>query len=240
MAAVAFHVSQREIMAAVINFDDAADGTIIDTRYPGITFSNPIGGNIFARASSGAPSSPNVASVFGTGVPVFDARFGAVDGILAAPAAIVSVDVRPVAPPEFADTLSRRPFLQAFDAANNLLATVYYAGALPTTGGGVGPVEALSFTSTGNNIARLRVSSQNPGNPPTFPPTYVLVDNVRFDRIFSLAASATSGGSIRYSPEQNQFIEGALVTLSARPQAGWNFSHWSGDASGTDNPRKSR
>lgn len=35
--------------AAVINFDDVADGTVINTHYAGVTFTNPIGGNIYAR-----------------------------------------------------------------------------------------------------------------------------------------------------------------------------------------------
>lgn len=145
---VAFIVLPRTATAALIHFDDAADGAIINTRYPGITFTNPVGGNIFARNGSGfAPSSPNVVSVFGSSFPQFDARNGAVDGYLATPVASVSVDARPVAPFEFLTPLTRRPFLQAFDAANNLLGTVYYAGPLPTTVAGVGPTETLTFTS---------------------------------------------------------------------------------------------
>jgi len=224
--------------AAVINFDDAPDGTMINTRYPGITFTNPVGGNIFARGSSGAPSAPNVASVFGTGagLPFYDARSGAVDAILATPVGSVSIDARPVAPLEFLTALTRRPFFEVYNTSGTLIGQVYYQGALPTTSGGVGPTETLSFTSTANDIGRVRFSSQGPGNTGAIPPTYGLFDNLRLDRLFLLAASATSGGSVRYSPEQNQFIEGALVTLNAVPQAGWLFSHWSGDISSTDNP----
>src|SRR5882672_1201637 len=173
VALISFGASPPEASAGQIDFDDAADGTVIHTRYPGVIFSNPIGGDIFARNGSGfAPSSPNVASVFGApGLPQFDARNGAVDGTFATPVGRVSIDARPVAPFEFLTALTKRPFLQAFDAAGTLLTTVYYAGALPTTVAGVGPTETLAFTSTGNNIARVRFSSQNPGNPPTIPPT---------------------------------------------------------------------
>src|SRR5882672_6012145 len=238
VALISFGSCPSEAAAGQINFDDAADGTIVNTRYPGVTFSNPLSAtsNIFARSGSGfAPSSPNVVSVFGTPVlPTFDARNGAVDATFASPVASVSIDARPVAPIEFLTPLTRRPFLQAFDAAGNLFTTVYYAGALPTTVSGVGPTETLAFTSTGNNIARVRFSSQNPGNPPTIPPTYGLFDNLRFDRIFMLSANVVSGGSV--SPSPASYVDGTLVTLTAIAQPGWRFSNWSGDASGTDNP----
>lgn len=225
--------------AAQINFDDAADGTMINTRYPGVTFSNPVGGNIFARSGAGfAPSSPNVVSVFVSGFPYFDARFGAVDATFDTPVGSVSIDARPVAPFEFLGALIKRPFLQAFDASGNLLTTVYYLGALPTGSSEVGPAETLSYVSTANNIKRVRFTTQNPTQAPVAPATYGLFDNLNFGRIFSLAANVSGGGggSIRMSPEQNQFIEGALVTLSAVPQPGFVFANWSGDASGSDNP----
>ena len=220
-----------------INFDDATNGAVINTRYAGVTFTNPIGGNIFARHGSGfAPSPPNVVSVFGTGVPAFDARFGAVDGRFATPVGTVSIDARPQAPVEFLTALTRRPFLQAFDAGGALLGTVYYAGALPTGGGAIGPTETLTFTSTANNIAVVRFSSQNPGSPPTVPPTYGLFDNLCFSSLYTLSANATGGGSVSASPSQASYAAGTVVTLTATPLPNWIFSGWSGDASGTANP----
>ena len=44
--------------AVLINFDAPADGTIIDSFYPSATFTNPIGGNIYARASAFNTSVP--------------------------------------------------------------------------------------------------------------------------------------------------------------------------------------
>jgi hypothetical protein len=160
-------------------FDDVADGTMINTRYSGVIFTNLIGGSIYARLSLSAPSPSNVVSVFGSGVPAFDARYGAVDAHLATPVKVVKIDARPVAPLEFLGTLSRRPFLQAFDSYNNLLGTVYYAGALPTGSGEIGPTETLTFVSTANNIAVARWSTQNPLTPPGYTPTYGLFDNFR-------------------------------------------------------------
>ena len=163
-----------------MKFDDVADGAMINTRYPGVVFANPIGGNIYARRSLSASSPSNVVSVFGTGVPAFDARYGAVDAHLSTPVRVVKIDARPVAPLEFLGQLSRRPFLQAFDSANNLLGTVYYAGALPTGSGEIGPPETLTFASSANNIAVARWSVQNPLTPPGYTPTYGLFDNFRF------------------------------------------------------------
>src|SRR4051812_13074226 len=95
---MAFGLCLSRASAGVINFDDAADGAAINTRYAGVTFTNPISGNIFARNGAGfAPSPANVVSVFGTGFPIFDARFGAVDARLATPVGSVSIDARPVA-----------------------------------------------------------------------------------------------------------------------------------------------
>ena len=232
----------RESSAAVINFDDTTgDGIIVNTRYPGVTFSNPFHAtsNIFARASSGfAPSSPNVVSVFGSpAAPTFDARNGAVDATFTTPMGSVSIDARPVAPIEFLGALTRRPFFEAYSTSGALLAQVYYSGPLPTTSSGVGPTETLSFTSTGNNIARVRFSSQSPGNPPTIPATFGLFDNLRFDRIFSLAASVVGGGGgVSSSTNAATIAEGTVVTLTATPMPGFVFANWSGDASGSVNP----
>ena len=183
-----------------------------------MTFSNPIGGSIYARDGSGfAPSAANVASVFATGFPYFDARFGAVDGTFASPVSTVSIDARPVAPIEFLTPLAKRPFLQAFDSAGALLGTVLYLGALPTTVAGVGPTETLTFTSTTNNIARVRFSTQNPNTAPTAVPTYGLFDNLRFDSAYSLTANVVGGGSVSASPSQASYSSGSVVTLNDTP-----------------------
>lgn len=224
----------------LIHFDDAADGAVINTRYPGVTFTNPIGGNIYARTGfGGAPSSPNVVSVFATNFPFFDSRYGGVQARFATPVRVVSIDVRPVGPVDsFLDLLTKRPFLQTFDSANQFLGIVYYAGALPT---GccyeVGPTETLTFTSTANNIAYVQFSSQNPTNPP-LPrlPTFGIFDNLRFDILYTLSANVVGGGTVSASPSQATYSSGTVVTLTATPSPNWTFSGWSGDASGTANP----
>ena len=52
----------------LINFDDVADGTIINTHYPGVTLSSRTSGNVFARAAETfAVSSLNVVSTSASG-----------------------------------------------------------------------------------------------------------------------------------------------------------------------------
>ena len=43
-------------------------------------------------------------------------------------------------------------------------------------------------------------------------------------------------GSISPAAGAYTCAEGTMVTVTAAPSAGWQFSHWSGDASGSANP----
>jgi hypothetical protein len=152
----------------VVNFDDVADGTVVDSVYAarGVTFSNPLGGSVFARNGSGfAPSAPNVVSIFSTGFPDYSAFYGAVDATFSTPKTTVSIDARPVATFEPLGTPRDRPFLEAY-SGSTFLGRVLYAGALPTNGRDVGPTETLTFTSPTANITRVRFSvQQNQGGP---------------------------------------------------------------------------
>src|SRR5438105_2889210 len=218
-----------------INFDAPANGTVIDMYYSGVTFTNPIGGDIYARDGGGfAPSSPNVVSVFSTtasAYPFFDAQNGAVDAKFAVALHGVSVDVRPVSPLEYLGSLTSRPYLQAFDAAGNLLGTVYYAGPLPTNCCfSVGAIEKLRFVSPTANIARARLSSQQP-NPYH---TYALFDNLRSeDGYYSLTVNVVGNGTVAVNPTPGPYSYNTTVTATATPAYGWTFSGWSGAASGT-------
>jgi CSLREA domain-containing protein len=236
LAALALLSPSALATETLINFDDVAGETVINTHYAGVTFTNPIGGNIFARNGGGfAPSSPNVYCITnGGGYPYFDALYGAVDAHFATAVRAVKVDTRPVAPLEFLTPLTKRPYLQAFDSANNLLATVYYAGALPTNAGEVGPIETLTYTSTSANIAYARVSSQNPGSSP---PTYAMFDNLRYgDGLYPLTLIVVGSGTVAANPTPGPYLSGTVVTITPTPTAGWSFSGWSGDASGSANP----
>jgi len=48
--------------------------------------------------------------------------------------------------------------------------------------------------------------------------------------------SPAAGGTVTKSPDQSSYTEGSTVTLTATAAAGYVFSSWSGDATGTTNP----
>lgn len=52
---------------------------------------------------------------------------------------------------------------------------------------------------------------------------------------YSLTANATNG-SVTKSPDLADYADGAIVELAATPDFGYEFTGWSGDATGTDNP----
>jgi len=53
---------------------------------------------------------------------------------------------------------------------------------------------------------------------------------------YTLTTSTDGSGSVTRDPDQNTYTYGQTVTLTAVPEVGWSFDHWSGDATGTANP----
>ena len=53
---------------------------------------------------------------------------------------------------------------------------------------------------------------------------------------YSLTVATTGSGTVSKSPNQAAYASGSSVTVTATPAAGFQFSGWSGDASGTTNP----
>lgn len=53
---------------------------------------------------------------------------------------------------------------------------------------------------------------------------------------YTLDATATAGGTVQVSPSGSVFEAGQTVQITARPDAGFAFSGWSGDVSGSANP----
>ncbi len=53
---------------------------------------------------------------------------------------------------------------------------------------------------------------------------------------YTLDVNVTGGGAVNVEPQQASYFYGDVVTLTAVPQDGWNFTAWSGDLSGLDNP----
>ncbi|UCH96662.1 MAG: PKD domain-containing protein, partial [Candidatus Aminicenantes bacterium] len=53
---------------------------------------------------------------------------------------------------------------------------------------------------------------------------------------YTLTTNTVGQGSITLDPPGGTYNEGTVVTLTAVPDAGWQFDGWSGDLSGSDNP----
>jgi uncharacterized repeat protein (TIGR02543 family) len=52
----------------------------------------------------------------------------------------------------------------------------------------------------------------------------------------TLTVNADGSGSADKAPNQDSYSYGDIVNLTATPDLGWGFDHWSGDLSGSDNP----
>jgi hypothetical protein len=50
----------------------------------------------------------------------------------------------------------------------------------------------------------------------------------------TVTVSPAGSGTVTQDPDLAQYPAGTVVTLTADPNAGWEFSHWSGAASGTE------
>ncbi|TVR27690.1 MAG: hypothetical protein EA390_13540, partial [Balneolaceae bacterium] len=53
---------------------------------------------------------------------------------------------------------------------------------------------------------------------------------------YSLSLKTEGQGSVKKSPDQQSYTDGARVTLNATPADGWSFKQWKGDLSGSTNP----
>ncbi|SHL05998.1 malectin domain-containing carbohydrate-binding protein [Rhodothermus profundi] len=53
---------------------------------------------------------------------------------------------------------------------------------------------------------------------------------------YTLTITTVGNGTVTKNPDQTAYESGTVVQLTAVPAAGWVFSNWSGDLSGSDNP----
>ncbi len=54
---------------------------------------------------------------------------------------------------------------------------------------------------------------------------------------FALTTNTEGKGSVVSEPDAEEYARGDEVTLTAVPDEGWEFSHWSGDLTGSENPK---
>lgn len=53
---------------------------------------------------------------------------------------------------------------------------------------------------------------------------------------YTLTTAVTGSGSITLDPSGGSYLSGTTVTVTAVPAAGWHFSNWTGDLTGSTNP----
>jgi hypothetical protein len=53
---------------------------------------------------------------------------------------------------------------------------------------------------------------------------------------YTLTTNLTGNGGVERVPDQDSYLTGSTVTLTAVPDAGWLFDSWGGDLTGNDNP----
>ncbi len=130
--------------------------------------------------------------------------------------------------------------------------TVNYALNIATTGSGAvsrNPDQStynsgttVTLTATGttgwsfNNWSGDLTGSTNPmsitmnGNRTV---TAIFGEN---DNLYGLNVSVVGQGSVTKNPDQESYTPGTSIQITATPAAGWTFSGWSGDATGSTNP----
>lgn len=209
--AVASAFAATPAQAVTIGFDDVADGTDIASTYAGlgVTFNNPIGDGIFARSSTVNASPSNVVSVFDSGVPAFDARWGAVEAVFSSLQRFVSIDAAILRLPEGLGTPQNAPKLEVYDNANNLIGVVNwnFSQIAQPGAGGITGFQTLDFSAGSDVIAKVRFLSGQPGGSPS---NFGIFDNLVF-----------TGGNTVPEPGTLGLLSAALlagITLRRRQQ----------------------
>lgn len=143
--------------ANTINFDNVADGTVIDASYSGVTFScfssvnacnGANSGSVYARSSLAATSASNIVSTVQTGVAgTQDSTTGAIEVHFDTAQSVVSIDDILFQAPEGLGTAGYG-YLRAFDSSLNFLgeADSAYGG----NSANLGVSKTLSLTFAGN------------------------------------------------------------------------------------------
>ena len=118
-------------------------------------------------------------SVFGTGVPAYDARYGAVEAVFAQGQKTVSIDAAILRLPEGLGLPTNAPKLEIYDLSNHFITAVSWDfSQIPEPpAGGITAFETLSFSSATANIGKVRFLSGQPGSAPS---NFGIFDNFSF------------------------------------------------------------
>lgn len=196
--------------AGNINFDNVANGTVIDGQYasqqvtfsalPGRLYAND--GHVYARADGYARSSPNSIGLSTNPFALVNDAEGYIDVHFNQLQGSVSVDVAAIVVSELSTTGTLPPYMMAYGARdpvtgkNPLLASIYYPSSMliGLSTGTPGQWQTLTITRPTNDIQFVILSS--PNVYPQSPNAYGEFDNLRFSAVESdLAISALSAPS---------------------------------------------
>ena len=92
----------------------------------------------------------------------------------------------------------------------------------------------VSGSASGMVTNRASVSALNENDPNAANDSDSV--NVMVKNIYSLTIATGAGGTTNPVPGTYTYVEGTSVSVQATASAGYRFSSWSGDASGTTNP----
>lgn len=53
---------------------------------------------------------------------------------------------------------------------------------------------------------------------------------------YNITIDASGSGEIEIDPDQDTFVHGTVIKITALPENGWEFAEWQGDVSGNNNP----
>jgi len=63
------------------------------------------------------------------------------------------------------------------------------------------------------------------------------VDVTLSRKLYTLSIEVTGNGTVTKNPDKPEYTHGEEVQLTALPDAGWSFTNWTGDLTGSDNPK---
>ena len=92
--------------------------------------------------------------------------------------------------------------------------------------------QAGTYTLTAGAYASSN-GNGTPGGQQTI--TFTVIDQIS-PVMYNLNITTSGSGTVAKNPNQASYENGATVTLTATPDAGFQFAGWSGDATGNTNP----
>jgi uncharacterized repeat protein (TIGR02543 family) len=97
-------------------------------------------------------------------------------------------------------------------------------------------VTLIPQSGTGYRFSGWSGGLSGSNNPATLTMNGNKTVTATFIPVFTLTTNTVGSGTVRLDPSGNIHDAGAIVTLTATPAAGYRFSSWSGDLSGSSNP----